>query len=381
MIISSANDYRAAARRRVPPFMFHYADGGSYTEYTLARNVSDLSEIALRQRVLNDMSQLNTESELFGERLSMPVILAPVGACGMYASRGEVQAAKAAAAKGLPFTLSTVSICPIEEVAPAINRPMWFQLYVLKDRGFMKNALERAKAAGCSTLVFTVDMPTPGARYRDMHSGMSGDYKWLRRVIQGATHPFWSYDMMTKGRPFTLGNVSKYMGKPVALDDYIGWLTENFDPSISWKDLEWIRDFWDGPMVIKGILDPEDAKDAVHFGADGIVVSNHGGRQLDGVLSSARALPPIADAVKGDIKILVDGGIRNGLDVVRMMALGADATMIGRPFVYALGADGQRGVENLLDIFKKEMRVALTLTSTKDISNITADALVSSNKA
>ena len=381
MIISSANDYRAAARRRVPPFMFHYADGGSYTEYTLARNVSDLSEIALRQRVLNDMSQLNTEIELFGEKLSMPVILAPVGACGMYASRGEVQAAKAAAAKGLPFTLSTVSICPIEEVAPAINRPMWFQLYVLKDRGFMKNALERAKAAGCSTLVFTVDMPTPGARYRDMHSGMSGDYKWLRRVIQGATHPFWSYDMMTKGRPFTLGNVSKYMGKPVALDDYIGWLTENFDPSISWKDLEWIRDFWDGPMVIKGILDPEDAKDAVYFGADGIVVSNHGGRQLDGVLSSARALPPIADAVKGDIKILVDGGIRNGLDVVRMMALGADATMIGRPFVYALGADGQRGVENLLDIFKKEMRVALTLTSTKDISNITADALVSSNKA
>lgn len=381
MIISSANDYRAAARRRVPPFMFHYADGGSYTEYTLARNVSDLSEIALRQRVLNDMSQLNTEIELFGEKLSMPVILAPVGACGMYASRGEVQAAKAAAAKGLPFTLSTVSICPIEEVAPAINRPMWFQLYVLKDRGFMKNALERAKAAGCSTLVFTVDMPTPGARYRDMHSGMSGDYKWLRRVIQGATHPFWSYDMMTKGRPFTLGNVSKYMGKPVALDDYIGWLTENFDPSISWKDLEWIRDFWDGPMVIKGILDPEDAKDAVHFGADGIVVSNHGGRQLDGVLSSARALPPIADAVKGDIKILVDGGIRNGLDVVRMMALGADATMIGRPFVYALGADGQRGVENLLDIFKKEMHVALTLTSTKDISNITADALVSSNKA
>ena len=381
MIISSANDYRAAARRRVPPFMFHYADGGSYTEYTLARNVSDLSEIALRQRVLNDMSQLNTEIELFGEKLSMPVILAPVGACGMYASRGEVQAAKAAAAKGLPFTLSTVSICPIEEVTPAINRPMWFQLYVLKDRGFMKNALERAKAAGCSTLVFTVDMPTPGARYRDMHSGMSGDYKWLRRVIQGATHPFWSYDMMTKGRPFTLGNVSKYMGKPVALDDYIGWLTENFDPSISWKDLEWIRDFWDGPMVIKGILDPEDAKDAVHFGADGIVVSNHGGRQLDGVLSSARALPPIADAVKGDIKILVDGGIRNGLDVVRMMALGADATMIGRPFVYALGADGQRGVENLLDIFKKEMRVALTLTSTKDISNITADALVSSNKA
>ena len=380
MIISSANDYREAARRKVPPFMFHYADGGSYAEQTLRRNVEDLENIALRQRVLKDMSQLNTEIELFGEKLSMPVVLAPVGACGMYASRGEVQAAKAADNKGIPFTLSTVSICPIEEVAPAIKRPMWFQLYVLKDRGFMKNALERAKAAGCTTLVFTVDMPTPGARYRDMHSGMSGENRWIRRVIQGATHPAWSIDMMSKGRPFSLGNVSHYMGKQIGLDDYIGWLTENFDPSISWKDLEWIREFWDGPMVIKGILDAEDAKDAVRFGADGIVVSNHGGRQLDGTPSSARALPPIADAVKGDIKILADGGIRNGLDVVRMIALGADATMIGRSFVYALGADGQRGVENMLDIFKKEMRVAMTLTSNQNISDITRSALVDWDK-
>ena len=380
MIISSASDYREAARRRVPPFMFHYADGGSYAEQTLARNVSDLENIALRQRVLKDMSDLDTSIELFGEKLSMPTILAPVGACGMYARRGEVQAAQAADNKGVPFTLSTVSICPIEEVAPAIKRPMWFQLYVLKDRGFMKNALERAKAAGCSTLVFTVDMPTPGARYRDMHSGMSGPYKEIRRVLQGFTHPIWACDVGLKGKPHTLGNVSSYMGKQIGLDDYIGWLTENFDPSISWKDLEWIREFWEGPMVIKGILDPEDAKDAVRFGADGIVVSNHGGRQLDGVLSSARALPPIADAVKGDIKIIADSGIRNGLDVVRMLALGADATMLGRAFVYALGAAGRQGVENMLDIFKKEMRVAMTLTSNRSIADIKPDALVDLSK-
>ncbi|TYA16987.1 alpha-hydroxy-acid oxidizing protein [Aggregatibacter actinomycetemcomitans] len=380
MIISSANDYREAARRKVPPFMFHYADGGSYAEQTLKRNVNDLENIALRQRVLKDMSQLDTQIELFGEKLSIPAILAPVGALGMYARRGEVQAAKAAASRNIPFTLSTVSICSIEEVAPKIDRPMWFQLYVLKDRGFMRNALERAKAAGCSTLVFTVDMPTPGARYRDMHSGMSGPYKEIRRIIQGITHPFWAWDVGVKGKPHTLGNVSHYMGKQIGLDDYIGWLTENFDPSISWKDLEWIREFWDGPMIIKGILDPKDAKDAVLFGADGIVVSNHGGRQLDGVLSSARALPPIAEAVKGEIKILADSGIRNGLDIVRMIALGADACMIGRSFVYALGAAGQLGVEKMLDIFKKEMHVAMTLTSNQKISDITKDALVDLSK-
>ncbi len=380
MIISSANDYREAARRRVPPFMFHYADGGSYAEQTLARNVSDLANIALRQRVLKDMSELDTGIELFGEKLSMPLALAPVGALGMYARRGEVQAAQAAETKGIPFTLSTVSICPIEEVAPAIKRPMWFQLYVLRDRGFMKSVLERAKAAGCSTLIFTVDMPTPGARYRDMHSGMSGPYKQIRRVLQAMTHPFWAWDVGIKGKPHSLGNVSVYQGKEVGLDDYIGWLTENFDPSISWKDLEWIREFWDGPMVIKGILDPEDAKDAVRFGADGIVVSNHGGRQLDGVLSSAKALPSIADAVKGEIKILADSGVRNGLDVVRMLALGADACMLGRSFVYALGAAGKAGVENMLDIFKKEMCVAMTLTSNRRIQDITSQALVDLTK-
>ncbi|WP_139852463.1 FMN-dependent L-lactate dehydrogenase LldD [Acinetobacter pullicarnis] len=376
MIISSAQDYREAARRRLPPFLFHYIDGGAYAEHTLKHNVEDLSKIALRQRVLNDMSELSLETEIFNEKLSMPLALSPVGLTGMYARRGEVQAAVAADKKGIPFTLSTVSVCPIEEVTPAIQRPMWFQLYVLRDRGFMLNALERAKAAGCSTLVFTVDMPVPGARYRDAHSGMSGPNAAMRRYLQSCMHPQWAWDVGLMGRPHDLGNISKYLGKPTGLEDYIGWLGNNFDPSISWKDLEWIRDFWDGPMIIKGILDPEDAKDAVRFGADGIVVSNHGGRQLDGVLSTARALPPIADAVKGDIKILVDSGIRNGLDVVRMLAMGADLCMLGRAFIYALGAAGGAGVSNLLDLFEKEMRVAMTLTGAKSIQEITSDCLV-----
>ncbi|MBL5976463.1 FMN-dependent L-lactate dehydrogenase LldD [Comamonas sp. NyZ500] len=376
MIISSTTDYRAAAQKRLPPFLFHYLDGGAYAEKTLARNVDDLADVALRQRVLKDMSQLDTSIELFGEKFSIPVALAPVGLTGMFARRGEVQAATAADKKGIPFTMSSVSVCPIEEVAPRLGRPMWFQLYVLKDRGFMKNALERAQAAGVSTLVFTVDMPVPGARYRDAHSGMSGPNAAMRRYLQAVTHPHWALDVGLMGRPHTLGNISTYKGQNVSLEDYMGYLGANFDPSISWSDLEWIRDFWKGPMLIKGILDPEDARDAVRFGADGIIVSNHGGRQLDGVLSSARALPAIADAVKGQIKILADSGVRNGLDIVRLLALGADCTMIGRAFVYALAAEGEAGVTNLLNLLEKEMRVAMTLTSVKNVSEITGDLLV-----
>lgn len=380
MIISASTDYRNAAQKRVPPFLFHYLDGGAYAEHTLRRNVSDLADVALRQRVLKNMSSLDLSTQLFDEKLNMPVILAPVGLTGMYARRGEVQAARAADQMGIPFTMSSVSVCPIEEVTPAIKRPMWFQLYVLKDRGFMKNALERAQAAGCSTLVFTVDMPIPGARYRDAHSGMSGPHAALRRYWQAATHPRWSWDVGLHGKPHDLGNVSRYLGSPIALDDYMGWLGNNFDPSISWKDLEWIREFWKGPMIIKGILDPEDAKDAVRFGADGIVVSNHGGRQLDGVLSSARALPAIADAVKSDIKILADSGIRTGLDVVRMLALGADAVMIGRAYIYALATSGEAGVRHLLELIEKEMRVAMTLTSVNRIEEINETCLVDQSK-
>jgi L-lactate dehydrogenase (cytochrome) len=370
MIISSPDDYREAARRKLPPFLFHYIDGGAYAEQTLRRNVEDWRAIALRQRVLRDMSALSLETRLFDETLRLPIVLAPVGLTGMYARRGEVQAAKAAASRGVPFTLSTVSVCAIEEVAPAIARPMWFQLYVLKDRGFMRHALERARAAGVKTLVFTVDMPTPGARYRDAHSGMSGPRAALRRMVQAMTHPAWAWDVGLRGTPHDLGNVSAFLGKPTGLADYIGWLGANFDPSISWKDLQWIRDDWDGPMIIKGVLDPDDAREAVRFGADGIVVSNHGGRQLDGVLSSARALPAIADAVQGDLRILVDSGVRNGLDVARALALGADAVMLGRAFVYALAAAGEAGVANLLDLLEKELRVAMTLTGAKSIAAI-----------
>ncbi len=375
MRIASTTDFRAAARSRLPPFLFHYIDGGAYAEQTMRRNVADLADVALRQRVLRDMSSLDMSIELLGETLAMPIALAPVGLTGMYARRGEVQAARAAAAMGIPFTLSTVSVCPIEEVAPTIDRPMWFQLYVLKDRGFMRNALERAAASGCSTLVFTVDMPVPGARYRDTHSGMSGPNAALRRYLQAAVHPRWAWDVGVMGRPHDLGNVSRHRGKATGLQDYIGWLGSNFDPSISWKDLEWIRDAWSGPMIVKGILDPDDARDAVRFGADGIVVSNHGGRQLDGVLSTARALPAIADAVKGKLAILADSGIRTGLDVVRMLALGADAVMLGRSYVYALAASGHAGVLQLLALIEKEMRVAMTLTGARSIAEIDSHLL------
>ena len=376
MIISSTHDYCLAAKRRLPPFLFHYIDGGAYDEHTLARNVADLRDLALRQRVLKEVGEVDLSARLFGEAVSLPVALAPVGLTGMYARRGEVQAARAAASRGVPFTLSSVSVCPIEEVQPAMTRPMWFQLYVLRDRGFMKNALERAWAAGVRTLVFTVDMPVPGARYRDRHSGMAGPFAAWRRMLQAVTHPRWAWDVGLRGRPHDLGNVSAYLGHRIHLEDYIGWLGENFDPSIGWRDLEWIREYWKGSMVLKGILDPEDAREAVRFGADGIVVSNHGGRQLDGVLSSARALPAIADAVQGDLTILADSGVRSGLDVVRLLALGADGVLLGRAFVYALAAAGEQGVAHVLDLIASEMKVAMTLTGARAVGEISRESLV-----
>ncbi|WP_148193340.1 FMN-dependent L-lactate dehydrogenase LldD [Pseudomonas syringae] len=376
MIISSASDYRAAAKRKLPRFLFDYIDGGAYAEHTLRANGSDLADISLRQRILKNVDNVSLETRLFGESLAMPIILSPVGLSGMYARRGEVQVARAAANKRIPFCLSTVSVCSIEEVASQSDQAIWFQLYVLKDRGFMKNALERAKAAGVTTLVFTVDMPTPGARYRDAHSGMSGPYAAPRRILQAMTKPDWALNVGLLGRPHDLGNISRYLGKATTLEDYVGWLANNFDPSISWKDLEWIREFWQGPMIIKGILDPQDARDALSFGADGIVVSNHGGRQLDGVLSTAKALPPIVQAVGSDLTVLADSGIRSGLDVVRMLALGAKGVLLGRSMAYALGADGQRGVENMLDIFAREMHVAMTLTGVTSIEQIDASILV-----
>jgi L-lactate dehydrogenase (cytochrome) len=370
MIISSATDYREAARRKLPPFLFHYLDGGAGTEKTLGANVDDLQDVSLRQRVLKGSETLDLSTEWFGVKQELPLALAPIGLAGMYARRGEVQAARVAAERGIPFIQSTVSVCPLKEVAEQSSRPIWCQLYVLKDRGFMRDYLQRARDLGIKTLVFTVDMPVPGARYRDAHSGMSGRNGPLRRVIQAMTHPRWALDVGLLGRPHDLGNISTYRGNPTGLADYIGWLAANFDPGIDWSDLQWIRDEWDGPMVIKGVLEASDARDAKAFGADGIIVSNHGGRQLDGALSSARALPAIAEAVKGDMTIFADSGVRTGLDVIRMLALGADGVLIGRAFVYALAVGGAAGVRNLLAILEKDMRTSMVLTGVKSVREI-----------
>jgi L-lactate dehydrogenase (cytochrome) len=370
MIVSSTTDFREAARRKLPRFLFDYIDGGAYAERTLARNVSDLADLSLRQRVLKDVSQVDTSTTLFGHYQALPIALAPVGLTGMYARRGECQAAKAAAAKGVPFCLSTVSVCDLAEVSKASPAPIWFQLYVLRDRAFMRDLLARAADAGATALVFTVDMPVPGARYRDAHSGMSGPNAAARRLVQAAFKPGWAWDVGVMGRPHTLGNVAPVLGANSGLEDFMGWLGANFDPSIQWKDLDWIRDQWKGPLIIKGVLDPEDAKAAADIGADGIVVSNHGGRQLDGVLSSARALPAIAEAVGDRLTVLADGGVRSGLDVVRMLALGAKGVLLGRAFIYALAARGGPGVSQLLDLIEKEMRVAMALTGVNTLAEI-----------
>ena len=375
MIIAATTDYREAARRRLPRFLFDYIDGGAFSETTLRRNIADLADVALKQRVLRDMGDLSLETELFGERWAMPVGLAPIGLAGMTRRRGEVQAARAACTANVPYTLSTVSVCAMKEVTEGCGRAPWFQLYVLKDRGFMKDALERAWAQGSRVLVFTVDMPLPGARYRDPHSGMSGPNAPARRMVQAMFKPAWAMDVGLGGRPHDLGNISAYRGQTTGLADYIGWLGANFDPTIGWRDLEWIRESWKGSMIIKGVLDPDDARDAVRFGADGIVVSNHGGRQLDGALSSARALPAIAQAVGGDLTVLADGGVCTGLDVVRMLALGARGVLLGRTYVYALAARGEAGVAGLLDQIAAEMRVTMTLTGAADANSINGELL------
>ncbi|QEH78824.1 alpha-hydroxy-acid oxidizing protein [Sphingomonas sp. C8-2] len=378
MIAASAIDYREAARRRLPHFLFEYIDGGAYAEVTLRRNIADLEAIALRQRVLRDVSGIDLSTELFGQKLAMPVALAPIGLAGLTARRGEVQAVRAAEAAGIPFTLSTVSACPLAEVARGASKPFWFQLYMIRDRAFMRDLLAQAVEANCSALVFTIDMPVPGTRYRDRRSGLSGAPGLggqLRRVGQAMMRPGWAWDVGLMGRPHHLGNVAPVLGGRKGMEDFFAWVGGNFDPAIHWRDLDFIRSEWKGPLILKGILDPEDAREAVASGADGIVVSNHGGRQLDGVLSTARALPPIADAVGGSLPILVDGGVRSGLDVVRLLALGADTVLLGRAWVYALAGGGQRGVAHLLELIEAEMRVAMALTGATSIAAIGRDSL------
>jgi L-lactate dehydrogenase (cytochrome) len=378
-IVASTLDYRARARRRLPHFLFEYIDGGSYSETTLARNVADLQAIALRQRVLRDVSQIDLSTRLFGQDMAMPVMLAPIGLAGLNARRGEVQAARAAAAAGIPFCLSTVSACPIDEVRRGTDRPFWFQLYMIRDRGFMRELLEIAKTARCSALVFTVDMPVPGSRYRDYRSGLAGSSGWagsLRRTFQAMKRPHWAWNVGVHGRPHHLGNVAPVLAGNTGLDDFFAWMRNNFDSAVSWRDIDFIRSVWDGPLIIKGILDAEDAREAAAVGADGLIVSNHGGRQLDGVPSTAAALPAIAEAVGDRLTVLADGGVRTGLDVVRMLALGAKGVLLGRAWAFALAADGEAGVRRMLSLVEAEMRVAMALTGTTDIASISGDILV-----
>jgi len=378
MTVASIADYRELARRRLPRFLFEYIDGGSYAEVTLRRNVVDLEDVALRQRVLRDVSGLDLSTELFGRKQSLPVVLAPIGLAGMNARRGECQAVRAAETAGVPFTLSTVSACSLAEVARAASQPFWFQLYMIRDRGFMRELLQEAVELTCSALVFTVDMPVPGSRYRDYRSGLAGAPGLtgaLRRVGQAVVKPAWAWDVGVMGRPHALGNVARKLGDKTGIEDFFAWMRENFDSSIAWRDLDFIRSEWRGPLVIKGLLDPADAKEAAAIGADGIVVSNHGGRQLDGVLSTARALPAIVDAVGDRLTVLADGGVRSGLDVVRMLALGAKGVLLGRAWAFALAAGGQAAVEHMLALIEAEMRVAMTLTGVRTIGEIDRSVL------
>ena len=376
---ANATDYRELARRRLPRFLFDYLDGGSYAEVTLRRNVADLEAIALRQRVLRDVSRLDLSTNLFGQEMRLPIALAPIGLAGMNARRGETQAARAAAKAGIPFCLSTVSACPIDEVARASPKPFWFQLYMIRDRGFMVDLVAQAKAAGCNLLVFTVDMPLPGSRYRDLRSGLAGAPGIggsLRRTLQALGKPHWAWNVGVRGRPHQLGNVAPVLGANSGLEDFLAWMRENFDPGCTWSDLDFIRQHWDGPIVIKGILDADDARAAASAGVEGIIVSNHGGRQLDGVPSTAQALPAIADAVGNRLTVLADGGVRSGLDVVRLMALGAKGVLIGRAWIYAMAARGEAGIDHVLRLFEAEMKVAMSLTGCTSVREINRDMLV-----
>jgi L-lactate dehydrogenase (cytochrome) len=381
---ASVSDYRELARRRLPRIFFDYIDGGSYAEATLKRNVADMEAISLRQRVMRDMSKLDMSVTTLGQTLAMPVGLAPVGMSGMYARRGEVQAARAAKAAGVPFCLSAMGVCGVEEVTAGAGLAPWYQLYMLKDRGYMRELLARVKAQGSPVLVFTVDLPVPGARYRDVRSGFTGSSGVsgaLNTAWDGLTHPEWMWDVWAKGRPHSLGSVAGAVegkhgqGKGGRVTDFLSWVAKNFDRSVTWKDMDWVRETWDGPIVIKGVLDVEDAKDAVKAGAQGLIVSNHGGRQLDGVRSSISALPGIAQAVGSDLEVYMDGGVRSGLDVLKAVALGAKACFVGRAWAYALGAGGEAQVAKMLGTLKSELSVAMVLTGCANIRDASREML------
>jgi len=368
--------FRAEAQKRLPSFLFEYIDGGSYDEHTLRRNVEDFKAVVLRQRVLRDVSNIKTATHLFGRDMALPVALSPVGIAGFYRRRGETQAVRAAEAAGVPMVLSTMSCCPLEEVRAASARPFWMQLYMIRDRGFMKDLIARLEKAGIDTLFLTVDLAINGIRYRDRIGGLAGTQSLLARpdrLIDILSHPAWVWDVGVMGRPHTIGNMAPAMPNGAGLKQFQAWVARNFDPSVTYKDIAWLRQWWKGKLVLKGITDPGDAARAVDEGMDGIVVSNHGGRQLDGALSSIAALPAVRDAVGGRMPILLDGGVRSGLDVLRALALGADAVLLGRAWAYALAAGGQAGVSAMFAIIKEELEVAMALTGQSDVRSLDKD--------
>lgn len=375
----SSDDYRRLAERKLPRFLFDYVDGGAFGEVTLRRNVEDFAAISPVQRVMRDVSNIDTSARMAGGVHDMPVALAPIGMGGMLARRAEVQAKRAADASGVPFTLSTVSICAMEEVAAVSDRPFWFQLYMLRDRGIVRELLERAWGVGVRTLVFTVDLAVVGERYRDIRNGIAGGVGTWGKLRAGPLsylgHPTWVHDVGLKGKPHTFGNLAAYV--PAATDptQYREWVGSQFDASVTWKDIEWLRGVWQGKLVIKGVLSPEDARAAVEAGAESVVVSNHGGRQLDGVSSTISALPQIREAMDGSTELLLDGGVRSGLDVFRAKALGAQGVLIGRPWAYAVAARGETGVGNLLKAMKRELSVTMALCGVTSADAIGPDVI------
>ena len=368
--ITCIEDLRQLHKRRVPKAFFDYADRGSYTEDTLRANHDDLQQIKFRQRILVDVSKRNLSTTILGEPSSMPLILAPVGLLGMQHGDGEIHACRAAQAAGIPFTQSTMSICSIEDIAAAVDKPFWFQLYVMKDRGFIKALIERAIAAKCSALVLTVDLQVIGQRHQDIKNGMTVPPEWsLSKLIDFATKPAWVSGVL-QGKRRTFGNLAGHLKISDDITSLSTWINSQFDTSLNWKDIDWIRSIWPGKLVLKGILDVEDAEEAAKTGAQAIVVSNHGGRQLDGAPSSIEVLPEIADAVGSKLEIMFDGGIRTGMDVMRALALGAKSCMIGRAYAYGLGAGGQEGVAKAIDILAKELMTTMGLCGVNTIAEI-----------
>jgi L-lactate dehydrogenase (cytochrome) len=368
--ITCIEDLRALHKRRVPKAFFDYADRGSYSEETLRANREDLQQIKFRQRILVDVSKRDLSTTILGEPAAMPLILAPVGLLGMQHGDGEIFACRAAQAAGIPFTQSTMSICSIEDIAAAVDKPFWFQLYVMKDRGFIKTLIERAIAAKCSALVLTVDLQVIGQRHQDIKNGMTVPPEWsLSKLIDFATKPAWVAGVM-RGKRRTFGNLVGHLKGPENITALSTWINTQFDTTLNWKDVDWIRSIWPGKLILKGILDVEDAELAVKSGAQAIVVSNHGGRQLDGAPSSIEVLPEIVDTVGSKTEIMFDGGIRSGQDVMRALALGAKSCMIGRAYAHGLGAGGQAGVAKAIELISKEMLTTMGLCGVNTIAEI-----------